>query len=57
MHTSYKECSACTLPYIDEVNGRDGYCDFCAKVAANVAALAPETKGAAEADFGKTKTA
>ena len=29
MHDSYKECICCSLPYIDEVNGRDGRCDFC----------------------------
>jgi len=31
MHASYRECSSCTLPFIDEVNGRDGLCDFCAE--------------------------
>ena len=25
----YKECRSCTLPYIDNVNGRNGLCDFC----------------------------
>jgi hypothetical protein len=29
MYKSYKECASCSLPYIDEVNGRDGRCDFC----------------------------
>jgi hypothetical protein len=29
-HSPYKECCSCTLPYIDNVNGRNGFCDFCA---------------------------
>jgi hypothetical protein len=29
MPESYKECICCSLPYIDEVNGREGRCDFC----------------------------
>jgi hypothetical protein len=57
MHTSYKECSACTLPYIDEVNGRNGYCDFCAEVAANVAAMVAETLHNSEPDVGQAQTA
>jgi hypothetical protein len=57
MHPSYKECSACSLPYIDQINGRDGICDFCAKVAAKVAAMAPETGHEATQEFGKGKSA
>ena len=26
----YRDCGSCTLPYIDNVNGRNGLCDFCA---------------------------
>ena len=25
----YPECTICTLPFIDNVNGREGKCDFC----------------------------
>ena len=31
VHSSYRECEVCTLPYIEEVNGRNGQCDFCAE--------------------------
>ena len=31
VHSSYRECSICTLPYIENVNGRNGQCDFCAE--------------------------
>jgi hypothetical protein len=57
MHASYKECTACTLPYIDEINGRDGYCDFCAEVAANIAALMADTLGDSSPDFDEVKSA
>ena len=57
MHTSYKECAACTLPYIDEINGRDGLCDFCAEVAANIAALVADTSSEPNTDFDNARTA
>jgi len=25
----YQECRSCTLPYIENVNGRNGFCDGC----------------------------
>lgn len=25
----YQECTICTLPFIDKVNGRESKCDFC----------------------------
>lgn len=47
MPESYKECICCSLPYIDEVNGREGCCDFCTEFL--VPAVAPLER--AEAGF------
>lgn len=47
MDKNYKECGACTLPYIEGVNGREGYCDFCGGTGPTVAiqsAGAPSTE-------------
>jgi len=41
----YQECTTCTLPYIDKVNGREGKCDFCTGELF-ISPLAPERNNA-----------
>ena len=41
MNSKYKECGACTLPYIEGINGRDGFCDFCGGTGPAVDAAEP----------------